>query len=491
MIRRGLTWLGRDTGWRVVVAALASGLIFLLDSCLPLGLTVGILHVLPVLVAAQSSRLGPSVAIGALATVLVVVKLSVGVTAPGLAPWIPVLNRVFSVAVIWTVVLLMDRQRRARLALRRKEAAVAGLEAAFFNAAPDALVAVDGEGVIRAVNHRVTALLGYERDELLGQPLERLVPGEHRAQHREHRGRYLLDPRPRAMGAGIEIRALHKDGRQIPVEIALAKVGERILAAIRDDTARREAGARIQAYARELERSNADLEQFAYVASHDLQEPLRMIASFTALLESRYSSALDERGRRYAGFVIEGARRMQQLLQDLLAYARAGQRPLDRRPVDATALVDRVLTDLQVAIREAGAEVERGELPAVVADPTQLGQVFQNLVANALRYRGAAAPRIRIDARRADDGWVFSVADNGIGIEPQYHERIFRMFQSLHERGKYPGTGIGLAIVKTVLERHEGRIWLESTPGAGTTFCFSIPDRSSERRPDPRVHQAA
>ncbi|HSU76073.1 MAG TPA: PAS domain S-box protein [Burkholderiales bacterium] len=229
--------------------------------------------------------------------------------------------------------------------------------------------------------------------------------------------------------------------------------------------------------AEELERSNAELEQFAYVASHDLQEPLRMVSSYTQLLARRYQDQLPAEAQEFMHFTVDGAARMKQLIEDLLAYSRVGTKGKELVPVSLEAPLKRALTNLRTAIEESGATVSADALPTVDADEVQLAQVFQNLIGNALKFRGKAAPRIHVGAAEQAGEWQISIADNGIGIEPQYFERIFMLFQRLHAMGEYPGTGIGLAICKKVAERHGGRIWVSSTPGAGSTFHFTLPKK--------------
>ena len=234
---------------------------------------------------------------------------------------------------------------------------------------------------------------------------------------------------------------------------------------------------RMAVQASELTRSNAELAQFAYVASHDLQEPLRMVASYLELLDRRYRDRLDDDAREFIGFAVDGATRMKQLINDLLGYSRAGNAPLKLETVDTEALVASVVETLSLQIEETHGQVAVGPLPTVKADPIQLARVFQNLVENALKYRSRAAPRVRISAETTPDGyWKFSVRDNGIGIDPRFSEKIFEIFKRLHGREKYAGTGIGLAVCKLVVERHGGRIWVEPHPQGGSVFHFTIPE---------------
>jgi len=227
----------------------------------------------------------------------------------------------------------------------------------------------------------------------------------------------------------------------------------------------------------ELERSNRELQHFAYVASHDLQEPLRMVSSYVQLLQRRYQDKLDDDANEFIGFAVDGAARMKRLIQDLLTYSRVTTRGGKMETFDSGTALDQALQNLQTLLQENQAEVNRGELPQVTADPGQLAQVFQNLVQNAVKFRGAETPRIEVAATRGEDGWVFSVSDNGVGIEPQYFDRIFIIYQRLVSKAELGGTGIGLALVKKIVARHGGRIWVESTPGKGSTFYFNLPER--------------
>lgn len=224
-----------------------------------------------------------------------------------------------------------------------------------------------------------------------------------------------------------------------------------------------------------LEISNKELEQFAYVASHDLQEPLRMVASFTQLLEARYKDKLDAEGLEYIGFAVDGAKRMQSLINDLLAYSRVTSVTNELQPVDMRKVLDEVLFNLEINIEENHAVISKEPLPVIFADYSQMVRVFQNLIGNAIKYRTKKTPKIHISAVKEDKYWLFGIKDNGIGIEPEYTNKIFDIFRRLHTKEEYDGTGVGLAITKKIIENHGGKIWVESEPGKGSTFYFTIP----------------
>jgi light-regulated signal transduction histidine kinase (bacteriophytochrome) len=248
-----------------------------------------------------------------------------------------------------------------------------------------------------------------------------------------------------------------------------------LISVVEDITARKQAEAALRETADDLARSNRDLEQFAYVASHDLQEPLRVVSGFVQLLQQRYAGQLDAKADEYIEYAVDGAKRMQALIQDLLAYSRVGTRGQGLGLTDAGAALRQAQSSLRTRIEETGATVTHGELPTVRAEGTQLAQLFHNLIGNALKFHGEAPPKVHVEACREDDHWRFSVRDNGIGIDPEFRDRIFLIFQRLHNRRDYPGTGIGLAICKRIVDRHGGQIWVESQLGQGATFHFTIP----------------
>jgi light-regulated signal transduction histidine kinase (bacteriophytochrome) len=238
---------------------------------------------------------------------------------------------------------------------------------------------------------------------------------------------------------------------------------------------RQRAKAALLRSAQDLKRSNLDLEQFAYVASHDLQEPLRAVGGYVRLLERHLAKTLDERARALLQGAIEGALRMERLINDLLDYSRVGSRGRDFVPTDLEAVLRQALKNLQPRITASQAVVTHEPLPKLAVDSTQLLQVLQNLIGNAIKFRGEPPPAIHIGVAQQNGSWVFSVRDNGIGIDPEYFGKLFNLFQRLHNRTQYPGTGIGLAVCKRIIERHGGRIWVKSEPGKGATFYFSIP----------------
>lgn len=256
------------------------------------------------------------------------------------------------------------------------------------------------------------------------------------------------------------------------------------------DDARTRAEEALRTAARDLKRSNQELEQFAYIASHDLQEPLRMVTSYLQLLEKRYSGRLGEDADEFIRYAVGGAVHMKALISGLLEYSRLGRGTTLFARVDSGVALDRALSNLTVAIVESGADVTRDPLPIVRADEQQLVQLFQNMVGNAVKFRSAAPPRIHVAARRAGGEWLFSIQDNGIGIEPRFAERVFVIFQRLHGGDKYPGTGIGLALCRKIVEQHGGRIWVESQPGRGSTFFFTIPATPADDRAPGETQEA-
>jgi len=369
----------------------------------------------------------------------------------------------------------ITKQRHAELALSASEA----LYRQTFELATAGIAHVDLSGRFMKVNRRLCEILGYGEQELIGRPVKEIS-------HPEDRN--LTDSQRMRVRSGekhsvrFEKRYIRKSGAIVWVDLSVALACDASgapqyeIALFDDITERKKAEAALREAHEELKRSNAELEQFAYVASHDLQEPLRMVSSYTQLLMRRYGDKLDGDAKDFTAFIVDGATRMKQLIEDLLAYSRVGTRDRNFKPVEAESSLKRALTNLRAAIQDSGATVTQDKLPTIHCDEVQLAQLFQNLIGNALKFRKPdVAPAVHVGAAEQGAEWEFMVRDNGIGIEPQYFERIFMVFQRLHDKGEYPGTGIGLAIVKKVVERHGGRIWVQSQPGAGTTFHFTMP----------------
>jgi PAS domain S-box-containing protein len=360
--------------------------------------------------------------------------------------------------------------------------------------AQDAIVCVDRGGTVAYANGAAARLFGRDARAFRGLPVSVLVPERLREPYRARVEAYATVAGAAQVGRTVEVVGLRADGTEFPVEMSVASFeseGAPVFAGIlRDVTERKRAEAALRRYAAELRRSNAELQQFAYVASHDLQEPLRMVASYTDLLAKRYADRLDADAHEFIGYAVDGARRMQRLIQDLLEFARVETRGRAFEPVPSGRALDVALGDLRARIEEAGARVERGDLPVVHADEGQLATLFQNLVGNAVKFRGEEPPVVHVSAERGDGEWTFTVSDNGIGIEPEHHERVFQLFQRLHGRDRYPGTGLGLAICKRVVERHGGRIWIEPGRGRGTRFRFTIPDREGAGQDAPGTARA-
>jgi PAS domain S-box-containing protein len=365
--------------------------------------------------------------------------------------------------------------------LARMEGRYRGL----LEAAPDAMVVVNPGGEIVLLNVQAEKQFGYSRDELVGQKVKNIIPEGFAERLVADALRSAEDALAQQIGTGIELTARRKNGSSFPIELMLSPLesaeGILVTAAIRDITTRKKAEANLLNKVEELNRSNEELGQFAYIASHDLQEPLRMVASYTQLLSRRYKGKLDADADEFIAFAVDGASRMQRLIQDLLAYSRVGTKGKDLLDTSGEEALQQALINLRGAIEEKGALVTHDPLPTVLADEVQLVQLFQNLVGNAIKYQRPGIPKVHISAaRNGGNKWTFSVKDNGLGIDPQYFEKIFGMFQRLHKREEFAGTGIGLAICKKIVERHNSSISVESEPGQGSTFRFALAGSGKE-----------
>ncbi len=379
---------------------------------------------------------------------------------------------------------ITDR-KQAEEALREEKDKLAKIT----SSARDAIIMMDDEGKVAFWNEAAETIFGYSAEEALGRELHPLlVPERFREAYRRGFAHFRTSGEGPAVGRTTELVGRRKGGEEFPIELSMSAVRLRgawhAVGVVRDITDRKQAEEAVAAKAEELQRSNHELEQFAYVASHDLQEPLRMVRSYCQLLARRYEGQLDDDADEFIHYAVDGAGRMQRIIEDLLQYSRVNTRGKPPKPTDSEKVLEGVLSDLEAAVEESDAEVTHDPLPAVMADEVQLGRLLRNLVGNAIKYRGEGPPRVHVSAERRNGDCLFAVRDNGIGIDPQYHDRIFVIFQRLGGRDDEAGTGIGLAVCKRIVERHGGRIWVESAEGQGSTFYFTMPAHEQEDQDD-------
>ncbi|NMC77488.1 MAG: PAS domain S-box protein, partial [Candidatus Methanofastidiosa archaeon] len=355
---------------------------------------------------------------------------------------------------------------------------------AICNSAQDAIILIDNDGNIIYWNNSAENIFHYSEGEVLGKNLHKLLaPEKYHVNHFSAMEKFKATGEGNAIGKTLDLTALRKNGEEFPIELYLSaiKIKDKwnAVGIIRDTSERKKIEKLLKERTEALEKSNKELEEFAYIASHDLQEPLRMISSYVQLLERRYKNKLDQDANDFISYAVEGSARMKALINDLLAYSRVGTKGKEFAKTNISDILKKVLQNLQIALEENKVEISIGPMPVIMADDTQMIQLFQNLIGNAIKFKNKNPPKISIDCKEKNGNYIFSVSDNGIGIEKEYYDRIFMIFQRLHTRDKYPGTGIGLAVCKKIVERHGGSIWLESEVGKGTIFYFSIPKREA------------
>ena len=375
----------------------------------------------------------------------------------------------------------ITQRQQAEVALREREAKFR----AVIEAAADGIIIIDPQGTIQVFNPASERIFRYRPDEVIGCKIQMLVPQSQADHYAPYLERARCADERRTIMVAREVEGLRKDGVTIPLELSIREArhdGTTIFVGIvRDISERKRTDRERQRALDELARSNRDLQQFADVVSHDLQEPLRMVSSYCELLRRQYRGRLDDDADRFIDFAVDGAQRMQLLIQDLLAYSRVGSRTGAFGSTDANRSFELALANLQEAIAESQARISADPLPTVFADEVQLVQVFQNLLSNAIKYRRSERPEIQIKAEARGAMWAFAVTDNGIGIKPQFAHSIFEIFKRLHSRKEYPGTGIGLAICKRIVERHGGEIWLDCEHCDGARICFTLPGTGGRR----------
>lgn len=447
---------------------------FLVDISIPLGFAGGTLYVIVVILAGQSSSFRTLMAYTVIVSLLTLVGYFLSQSTD--AETIAIINRVVSILVNWVCAYFCYLFIQSNNRLGESEAFTRQI----FESAPNGQILVDKSGTILEVNAALEKLFGYKSDEMVGQDVSMLVPRQYRNDHASHVRDYQDDMSERKIASRDGIYGVTKSGNILPMDVALKPFksprGQLVIASVVDISERKRQLKLLADANVRLASSNRELEQFAYVASHDLQEPLRMVSSYTQLLASRYKDKLDEDANEFIDYAVDGAKRMQVLINDLLQYSRIGIVEEKLVAVDLNEICDYALKNLEVAIEESNTVIEKDELPVVIGEAGMLRQLFQNLIGNAVKYRSPERQNhVKISSTRKDGLWQISIEDNGIGIEKDYFDKIFIIFKRLHNRTEYEGTGIGLTICKKVVESLGGELWLESEKGKGTSFHFTIP----------------
>ncbi len=403
------------------------------------------------------------------------------------------LIRFFTAVVSWATVFALFKFFPIALSLRtseeleeenRKRQESEQMFKNLLEATPDALVIVNQEGNIELVNKQCENVFGYAKEELIGQKVEMLIPNSFIAEQNGHRNSFFANPKIHSLEGNLELGGLRKNGQGFPVEISLSPLQTEskllVSAAIRDVTMRKEAEVKLKQFNEKLDQKNKELEQFVYVASHDLQEPIRTINSFVNLYKSEFGDTQSDEAIEYLQFIQGAGERAQQLIVDLLDYSKL-ERNRKLAKVNLNKIIDNVKSDLAVKIADKKAEIRVGNLPTLQGYETGLRLLFQNLISNAIKFaRDGFGPLVEISSKEGDNEWEFSVKDNGIGFSEEFKEKVFVIFKRLHPKSKYEGTGIGLAHCRKIVELHNGRIWADSVPGEGSTFYFTISTNLNE-----------
>jgi PAS domain S-box-containing protein len=371
---------------------------------------------------------------------------------------------------------------------RKKTLTPAAAAEDIISAMVDTLVLVGRDGRILRTNQATLDLLGYKENELVGEPITKILPttGAGSSLYSIFQEAGLRELIKKGHVRDVEITYKTKDGREVPLSFSGSEIREGkgelqgIVCVAKDLRDIKRAEEELRVKAAELARSNAELEHFAYVASHDLQQPLCTVESYLLHLKQQCKGKLDAEANESIAYAVDGSSKMRALLSGLLEYSRVNTQGNPLEPTNSAVVFNQVIANLKALIKTSGAVVTRDPLPMVMADNVQLIRLFQNLIANAIKFRGEEPPRVHVSARQGKEEWIFSIRDNGIGIPLEYAESIFEMFRRLHSETKYPGTGIGLAVCKKIVERHGGRIWVKSRSGKGSTFYFTLPKKEIE-----------
>ncbi|WP_420583371.1 sensor histidine kinase [Reichenbachiella sp.] len=480
-------------------ALFITSMVFIADLLVPLGVAVGAMYCIVIFYSWLLPGRRTPVYAGVLCTILIVLGLIYS-RSEATGDAIFGMNRVISVIVIWvcTALVMMakngfrsleearnhleERVKERTKELRDKQQIIEQSNERYkslLESAPDAMVITDKRGKVQLINQQITNLFGYEKEEFIGTSVELLMPERYRRLYKGHRSGFFDIPNFDQKGIGVELIGKKKSGEEFPMEVALSPLeteeGTLISAAIRDISFRKGAEESMELFSQQLQNKNKELEQFTYVASHDLQEPLRTITSFSEMLVAKYHDQFDETGKKSLQFILDATGRMSQLIKGLLDYGRLGKSE-SKEPINCNDLVEDLKKDLAAGLKESDTLLKVNELPTVNGYPVELRLLFQNLISNGMKFRKPdESPIVEIKAKKKRNEIVFSVEDNGIGIADEHRDRIFEIFQRLHNKNKYEGTGIGLAHCRKIVELHGGQIWVESVPENGSSFYFSIP----------------
>lgn len=451
-------------------------LLLMFDFAMPQGVATGISYMPLVFCSLWFARPQTAFVMAVVASLLIIFGYIISDNGTAIG-WHIITNRIMAILAVWLVATLIYLQRSGEMARKTSEEKLR----AIVENAVDGLITIDAEGRIESFNVACERIFGYNASEVIGCNIKMLMPLRYSREHDGYLRNYRTTRQAKIIGTGREVAGLRKDGSEFPIDLSVSEIfvdGKQLFSGIlRDITYRKALEEEKEELIRQLHQSNTHLEQFAYICSHDLQEPLRMISNFTQRLEKHLGDEhLDGKARHYMQYIVNGSTNARALINDVLQLARIGNETRRLEVVDCEEVLATVVHNLRERIKENNVQITHDGLPSVQAHFTYVVQIFQNLISNAIKFHNGEQPAIHISAKKSGSQWQLSIKDNGIGIAPEHQQKVFQIFQRLHSRAAYPGTGIGLTIVQRIIQQYDGEIWLESVAGKGTTFYFTLPD---------------